>query len=83
MPWINSIPSVGSRPTCRIGKAIVSNSMLGPLPSLYTSQEAKKDKVHVTSLKYNTITNPLPLLTQNPYINQEITMAAHKIGKAD
>ncbi len=97
IPGINNLASVGSRPTCRIGKVIVSNAsttLISPLASANNTKhtfdgigheavgaasKTKETKVsHVTSLRYNTITNPIPLLTQNPYINREITMAATK-----
>jgi len=80
---MNNISSVGSRPTCRIGKAIVeSNSaLISPNVTGYNKTSPKKDSEpmgHVMSLRYNPITNPIPLVTQNPYVYKEITSLSQR-----
>lgn len=74
IPGINNIPSVGSKPTCKVGKTIVNNSLMSipKLKSPITNEEIPF---------YNPITNPVPRFTDNPYIMKEKQLIACQSAK--
>lgn len=82
IPGLTNIPSVGSKPTCRGGKAILLS-----VESLNKSFDVKQvatvpktsskiaDLVKGGSVKYDPIINPIPNYIQNPYILKQKQMA--------
>jgi len=65
IPGIHNIASVGSRPIYRTGVIISSSPPL--LSPKYIEAMEKRD-----TTKYNTITNPMQGITQNPYILRDL-----------
>jgi hypothetical protein len=69
VPGIYNLASVGSRPIYRTGVMITSNSPMG-VSAKYV--ERTSDEKNERKEKYNTITNQIPQVTQNPYILKEM-----------
>ncbi len=81
IPGINNIASIGSRPTCRIGK-VIAGSLLTPIVSSKgmlagvsragsSRGSAMSNSPLSRSSIYNPISNPVPQFTQNPYIMRQ------------
>lgn len=74
IPGINNINSIGSRPTCRGGRAIINGSFISP--ESMSTKAINSTYIATPILKrtkyYNPITNPIPMISQNPYVVREV-----------
>ena len=72
IPGIHHISSIGSRPTCRGGRAIINPSFLSPEPNKNLLNNNITTPIIKKTPYYNPITNPIPVSTRNPYIMKEM-----------
>ena len=66
VPGLYNLASVGTRPIYRTGVMISTGS-----PMCMSAKYAKGENIEKKNV-YNTITNQIPLVTQNPYILKEM-----------
>ncbi len=79
IPGISNISSVGSKPTCRSGRSVLTTtgyaSLSPPKQPLRSGDGERLQSPLGMSVGYNPITNPIPNFSQNPYILRQKQLA--------